>query len=99
MRNKLIHCEPDALLRLIQELEPGFRPPPRVKELRFEHGATGAEMLATLQTLKGATYVANTTSRERGFYGWMLEAASNGTFEAASLLLRHGVEVLNQKAK
>jgi hypothetical protein len=58
-----------------------------VKELRLAAGAGGAEMLNQLETTKGATNVKNATSRKRGFFGWMLEAASNGTFEAAVLVL------------
>lgn len=97
IRNKLIHCEPDALMRALQKMVVNFKPPNQVIELNIGVNATGAEIIEILQTQRGAVPVQNTVSRERGFHGWMLEAATNGTFEVAVEVFRWAIDILNPK--
>jgi hypothetical protein len=97
LRNKLIHCEPDALLRVIRELAPDFRPPSLVQQVEIGGTGSGAEILRALETLEGAVDVMTTTSRAEGFVGWMLQAAADGTFRIAVELLQRGMDVLDSK--
>ena len=97
LRNKLIHCEPDALLRVVRELAPEFTPRSMVRRLTLEEQASGAQILAAIQTQDGAVDVMNTTSRADGFLGWMIQSASDGTFELATELLRRGMVMVDSK--
>jgi hypothetical protein len=98
LRNKLIHCEPDGVLRIVQELLPGLNPKSVVQQLRFPPASSGAEILETIQTQKGAVDVLATTSRSDGFLGWMLQAAGDGTFDHATTILRHGLTIVDSKS-
>ena len=98
LRNKLIHCEPDAVARLVKELNPGFNPPPAVSLLRISPDASGADILNVLNTREGAIDVRDTNSRLDGFAGWTLQAAGDGTFDQAVATLRRGIQVLDSKA-
>lgn len=99
LRNKLIHCEPDAVRKLVQELIPSFQPPNKVQKLKFPEGATAATMLDVLKTQKGAVPVAATPSRQDGFFGWMLQAAHDGTFDLAADIFMYGIGIIGAKAK
>src|SRR4051794_29966374 len=72
-RNKLIHCEPDAVRRLVQELDPTFLPPFIVEQIALPQGATGKDVLEIITTRKGAVPVPETSSRSDGFAGWMIQ--------------------------
>lgn len=98
LRNKLIHCEPDGVQRIVQELLPGRNPKSVVQQIRFRPESSGAEILETIQTQKGAVDVLATTSRSDGFLGWMLQAAVDGTFEHAATILRRGVMIVDSKS-
>jgi len=97
LRNKLIHCEPDALLRIVRELEPQFNPASAVRRTTLEPGASGADILSAIATQAGAVDMMSTTSQSDGFLGWMLQAASDGTFEAATELLIRGMTIVEAK--
>jgi hypothetical protein len=98
LRNKLIHCEPDGVRKLVQELLPAFQPPNKVTSLKFGVGASGAAILDALKTQKGAVPVAATPSRQDGFFGWMLQAAGDGTFDLAAGIFKHGIGIITAKA-
>lgn len=92
LRNKLIHCEPDVLYKIVQELDPTFHPPPRVTRVKLPGD------LSTVEPTHVAL-VKDTTTREDGFVGWMMEAASNGTFAKAMGLLKRGSSILQAKSQ
>jgi hypothetical protein len=54
VRNKLIHCEPDALLRIVQELVPAFNPPSIASKLTFPQPGSAETILAALESQRGA---------------------------------------------
>lgn len=97
LRNKLIHCEPDALQKQLKELVQDFEPQGQVVQMRFPEGATAAEMIKIVQTRAGAVPVQETVSRSEGFHGWMLEASANGTFEMAVEVFRVAIAMINSK--
>lgn len=94
IRNKLLHCEPDALLRELRKLDPTFEPPRAVTQVNLGNAASGAEIRDALATQEGAVSVQDTVSREAGFFGWMMEAAATGVFARAVEVLARGIEVL-----
>jgi hypothetical protein len=98
LRNKLIHCEPDAVRQLVQELLPAFEPPDKVVQMKFPNDSTGAEIHEVISTQKGAVPVSTTTSRSDGFMGWMLQASSDGTFDLARQVFRAGIRLMVAKA-
>ena len=98
LRNKLIHCEPDAVRRLVQELDPDFRPPDVVQQVRIpDDMRTGEGILELLNTGKTAVAVSTTSSRSEGFLGWMLQAAGDGTFDRARRVFIHGMQIIDSK--
>ena len=94
-RNKLIHCEPDAVLRVLQQIEPNFKPTDAAFMMKLADEEP--DLLGRLQTLSGVVRVQTTSSREEGFVGWMLEAAGNGTFALAAQVFVRAVQVVNSK--
>jgi len=98
LRNKIIHCEQDALQAFVRELKPDFVPRPTVARMRFSKGASAEEMISVIQNQTNAVPVQGTSTRVDGFYGWMLEAACDGTFETATSLLGRGIRIINSKA-
>ncbi len=99
LRNKLIHCEPDAVRRLVQELIPSFQPPSMVQQIPIPDNATGAAILDVLADRAGAVDVAETLSRNDGFSGWMIQAANDGTFDLAAEIFRRGIAIISDKAQ
>ena len=99
LRNKLIHCEPDAVLKIVQELVPKFDPPNLVHQIDFPTDASGSDNLKALTTPNGAIPVKDTSSRQEGFAGWMIQAAGDGTFDRASGIVRYGAWIMNAKAE
>lgn len=97
LRNKLIHCEPDALARLIQDLVPTFQPPNLVQQIPLPDTTTSGSIIAAIEHRTGAVDVQATVSREEGFFGWMLQAAGDGTFDHAIAILKRGVETVRAK--
>jgi hypothetical protein len=98
LRNKLIHCEPDAVRKLVQELTPTFQPPDVVQVVRLPPGASGMAILDVLKTKKGAVKVSATASRQDGFHGWMLQASRDGTFDMAAGIFRFAIGIIKAKA-
>jgi hypothetical protein len=98
LRNKLIHCEPDGVLRVLREIMPDFAPPNRAFRINLSGGESGAELVTTIQTMRGAVPVQRTSSREDGFLGWMLESAANGTFLFAVEVFVGAVRIVDSKA-
>jgi hypothetical protein len=98
MRNKIIHCEPDALQAAIKEMKPDFAPRAKVVRMRLPAGAKSEEMISVLENQTNAVPVKETSTRADGFYGWMWEAACDGTFETATNLLGSGIRIINSKA-
>jgi hypothetical protein len=98
LRNKLIHCEPDAVLRLVQDLVPGFQPPSVMKQFNISPGASGTDILQMIVSREGATDVLKTSSRKQGFTGWMVQAAQDGTFDQANALLGRGIAIVDSRA-
>jgi hypothetical protein len=68
-----------------------------VRQLQLAPGSSGADILEILTTQKGAVDVRATSFRSEGFAGWMMQAASDGTFQAVALLGR-GISILDSKA-
>ena len=99
MRNKIIHCEPDTLYKIVREIDPSFTPPPHVRSVTLDEHASGSEILDAITTQRGVVDVKNTTTRDQGFSGWMMEAASNGTFAKAVEILGRGIAILRSKAE
>ncbi len=99
LRNKIIHCEPDALYRIVNKIDPSFMPPPHVRSLTLDEHASGSEILAAITTHDGSVAVNSTTTRDQGFSGWMMEAASNGTFAKAVEILGRGIAILRSKGE
>jgi len=97
LRNKLIHCEPDAVRKSVQELMPAFQPPDKVHLLKLPKGASGTAIIETLQTQAGAINVSATASRQEGFFGWMLQASNDGTFDLAAGIFRFGIGIIKAK--
>ena len=98
LRNKLIHCEPDAVLRVLQEFKPDFKPPGLAFMIKLSGGQSDSDLLNANQTMSGAVPVQDTSSREEGFLGWMLDSAGNGTFGLATEVFVRAVLIANSKA-
>lgn len=98
LRNKLIHCEPDGVLRIVQELDPTFTPPSLAVQLDISESSSGADTLEVIQGQRGAIDVLATTSRSAGFLGWMLQSTSDGTFHHAVEILTRGMTIIDTKA-
>lgn len=98
LRNKIIHCEPDALQAAIKAMKPDFAPAAKVVRGHFPKGANSEETRSVLENQTNAVPVKETSTRTDGFYGWMWEAASDGTFEMATNLLGRGIHIINSKA-
>jgi hypothetical protein len=98
LRNKLIHCEPEAVLRLVQELVPQFRPESVAQQLPLPPESRG-RILEVLETRTGAVDVLETSSRTDGFLGWIIQAGSDGTFHLATEIFRRGVVTLDARLK
>ena len=98
LRNKLIHCEPDAVLRVLQEIAPAFKPAEVGGMFTLSESQSGDDLVATLTTVRGAVPAQATSSRKDGFLGWMTEAAGNGTFGAAAVVFVKAVLVISAKA-
>jgi hypothetical protein len=63
-----------------------------------KRGASAEEMISVIQNQTNAVAVQGTSACADGFYGWMLEAACDGTFETATSLLGRGIRIINSKA-
>jgi hypothetical protein len=98
LRNKLIHCEPDAVRKMVKELMPAFQPPDKVQQFKVPVGASRAAIHDFLNARKGAVNVSATSSRQDGFFGWMLQASQDGTFDMAAGFFRFGIGVIKAKA-
>jgi hypothetical protein len=94
VRNKLIHCEPDVLRKIVQEADPSFRPPSLVLQLDVPVDEGAERVLEALTSMRDAVDVAETSSRDEGFQGWMLQTAMDGTFDGAVRIFRQGIEML-----
>jgi hypothetical protein len=99
LRNKLIHCEPDAVRRLVQELVPAFQPPNVIQQIPLSENVTGAAIADALVNRTGAVNVADTSSRDEGFLGWMIQAAGDGTFDLAARSFKHAIGIIGVKAR
>jgi hypothetical protein len=97
LRNKLIHCQPDAVQRLVKELDSGFAPPNLVEQVKIPEGTGLADFEEILQTRKGAQPVLSTFSKERGFYAWMIQAANDGTFDLSAKILAEASELIHSR--
>ena len=99
LRNKLIHCEPDEVRRLVQEFVPAFQPPSVFKKFRVPEGGLSPEAIIDAVTSgSGGVNVPDTKSRDQGFLGWMMQAAQDGTFDLAAEIFRRGIEIISAKA-
>jgi hypothetical protein len=99
LRNKLIHCEPDGVLRLVQEIVPDFRPPSVAQQITLSAGPSGKDVLEAIETKKGAVDVLNTVSREQGFLGWMIQSTGDGTFPLAAQIFGRAVMIIDARLK
>jgi hypothetical protein len=99
LRNKIIHCEPDGMLRVVQELAPRFRPRRTTQQITVGAASSGKEILEALETRKGAVDVLETSSREQGFFGWMFQSSSDGTFLLATEILCSAVVIVDARLK
>jgi hypothetical protein len=97
VRNKLIHCQPDALLKEIQVIWAKFKPPEKSQMIRLPND--GSAIREVLETQRGAVPVQSTVSEQDGFVGWMLEAASTKIFEQANAIFRDAVEIIEKKIR
>jgi hypothetical protein len=97
LRNKLIHCEPDAVARLAKELNPAFSPPPVATQVNVSD-STRDSLVRAVTTGEGAIDVRDTNSRTEGFLGWVLQAAGDGTFDQATAAFGEGIRILDSKA-
>jgi len=92
-RNKLLHCELDALLAVLTQADATFQPQRRsTKAIEV-----GRNPLDTLNQLSSAVDVQDTKTRDEGFFGWLLEASSTGMFEQAVRLLDEGLSLANAR--
>jgi len=98
VRNKVVHCEPDALLRELQKVDPTFSPPPTVTQLSVDGAQSGAEIREALETRRNAVAVQDTNSRKEGFFGWMLEAKNSGIFDKAIEVMERGINTLARQS-
>lgn len=98
LRNKLIHCEPDKVVAVLREIVPEFRPTNKIQELKFGAEASAEEMIEVIRTRRNAINVQDTTSRQEGFLGWMMQAAHDGTFHLTAQVLGKAIMILNSKA-
>lgn len=99
LRNKLIHCEPDGVLKVVQELVPAFDPSSNVRKFVFPPDSTGETIMRVLDAHEDAVDVQDTTSRTDGFLGWMMQAATDGTFDLAVELLQYGMAIVDAKSR
>jgi hypothetical protein len=97
LRNKLIHCEPDAVARLAKELNPAFSPPPVAIQVNISDSPRES-LVRAVTTGEGAIDIRDTRSRTEGFLGWMLQAAGDGTFDQAVAAFGQGIRILDTKA-
>ena len=99
LRNKLIHCEPDAVQRLVTELVPAFRPQVAMFQFHFPEGClTPAVVRDAVENRTGRVPVTQTVSRHDGFIGWMMQAGCDGTFDVAAKILRAAIDIISAKA-
>jgi hypothetical protein len=99
LRNKLIHCEPDAVQRLVTELVPTFRPMATVYRFKVpESGLTASIIRNAAENHTGGLPVVDTVSRQDGFAGWLLQAGRDGTFDAAAWAFQAAVAIISAKA-
>jgi hypothetical protein len=97
LRNKLIHCEPDAIAKLAKELNPTFSPPPVAIQVNISESPRES-LVRAVTTGEGAIDVRTTRSRTEGFLGWILQAAGDGTFDEAVAAFGQGIRMLDSKA-
>ncbi|MCR9161183.1 MAG: hypothetical protein ACE37F_13035 [Nannocystaceae bacterium] len=90
-RNKLLHCELDKLLEVLQEADPTFTPPRLTKRVAIGDGKIGDALTSD------PVDVQDTVSRDEGFFGWLLEAAQTGMFERTVELLDEGLSIANAR--
>lgn len=76
---------------------PDFRPPNAVVKIPLPSGGSGEQILEALQTLRHAVEVQETSSTSDGFFGWMMQAASDGTFDHAVMIFERGIKMLDPK--
>jgi hypothetical protein len=99
LRNKLIHCEPDAVQILVLELVPAFRPGAAM--VRFEvpkSGLTDSFVRDSVEDPSTGTPGINTISKQDGFIGWLLQAGCDGTFDVAAQIFRAAIAIVSAKA-
>ncbi len=100
LRNKLIHCEPDKVRSILQEIDPTFQPPNLFKKFSVpEGGLTDAVVIDAVTNGTGGVNVVGTKSRDEGFMGWMLQAAGDGTFDRAAKIFTQAGDLINNKAR
>lgn len=97
LRNKLTHCELDAVRKIVLRRVPDFKPRDLVHEAKVEDGAPILPQRERMQRLENTIAVSQTFSRSNGFMGWMLQGSQDGTFELATVVLERGVDLLNAK--
>ena len=99
LRNKLIHCEPDAVQRLVTELLPAFRPQVAMFQFHFPKGGlTPAVVRNAVENRTDGVPVTQTVSRQDGFIGWMMQAGYDGTSGLATKILRATIDIISAKA-
>jgi hypothetical protein len=99
LRNKLIHCEPDAVQSLVMELMPDFRPQAAMVRFKVpEGGLTASFVRDSAENPSGGTPVVDTVSRQDGFIGWLLQAGCDGTFDVAAQVFRVAMDIIRAKA-
>jgi len=100
LRNKLIHCEPDKVRSILQEIDPAFQPLNLFKRFSVpEGGLTKAGVIDAITNGTGGVNVVGTKSRDEGFMGWMLQAAGDGTFDQAAEIFTQAGDLINDKAR
>lgn len=97
IRNKVLHCEFDAAVKLIEAASGKPLPGPGVKVIKIAENATGEDILKSIfgDAIERKD-VKDTTLKEGGLFGWLLDLAQRGGFSAAIEQFKKSLEVIDR---
>jgi hypothetical protein len=96
IRNKILHCEFDSAIELIEVLA-GPLPGPSVTMIKLPDNTSGEEILnAVFAGVAAPQKVSDATLKEAGLFGWLLDVTQRGGFKVAVEQFRKALLIIDR---
>ena len=97
IRNKILHCEFDAAVKLIEDVSGKPLSGPSVRVIKLAENASGEDILKSIMgEAVEPIEVKNTTLKEGGLFGWLLDLVQRGGFNEAITQFKRSLEVIDR---